>query len=360
VLLNELFVKPAQFPTSIRSAGWAWRPAAAGLVVCALNLGATAQTLQSLAIDPDAVTISGVSSGGFVALQFAVAHSATVRGVGIIAAGPYACAQIHPLWVSDVCLHGRPIGRESVAAVTAAAAAGSIDAPSNLERIRAWVLAEGADPIIGLDVSEAARDFLSAYAGDKVKFMVLGGAGHSMPTVDHGGRCGITGGTYLNACGFDAASNMLEYLYEQAPEEPDAGGELRPFEQTEFVPGWRRLLGNDSLAKLGYVYVPRSCRHGGCRLHVALHGCRQGATASSQEFVRYAGYNAWATRHSAVILYPQVAPVRVAWYNPWLELNPEGCWDWWGYSGADFAVRSGVQIQAVAAMIERLEGPVDQ
>ncbi len=359
MLLNALFVKPPQFLTSTRSAGWAWRPAVASLVVCALNAGAAAQTLQPLATDPDAVTISGVSSGGFVALQFAVAHSATVRGVGIVAAGPYACGQIHPLWVSDICLHGHPTGAESVAAVKVAAAAGSIDAPSNLERIRAWVLADGADPIIGSDVTEAARDFLSAFAADKVKFTVLNGAGHSMPTVDHGGRCGSTGGTYLNACGFDAASHMLEYLYPQAPEEPDAGGELRSFEQAEFVPGWRRWLGNASLAQLGYVYIPRPCRHGGCRLHVALHGCRQGATRSSQEFVRYAGYNAWATRHAAVILYPQVAPVGFAWYTPWLELNPEGCWDWWGYTGADFAVRSGVQIQAIAGMIERLEGPVD-
>jgi poly(3-hydroxybutyrate) depolymerase len=360
MLLNELFVKMAQFPTSIRSTGRAWRPAATSLVVCVLNAAAGAQTLPSLAIDPQGVTVSGVSSGGFMAVQFAVAHSAMVRGVGVIAAGPYACAQIHPLWVSDVCLHGRPDPRESVAAAAAAASLGSIDAPSQLERIRAWVLADGTDPVVGPDVVEAARDFLGAYAGDKVKFMVLSGAGHSMPTVDHGGRCSETGGTYLNACGFDAASQMLDYLYPQAAEEPDAGGELRSFEQAEFIPGWRRLLGNDSLAKLGYLYVPRPCRRGGCRLHVALHGCRQGATGSNQEFVRYAGYNPWATRHPAVILYPQIATTRFTWYTPWLELNPEGCWDWWGYSGADYAVRSGVQIAAIAAMIERLQQPVGE
>jgi hypothetical protein len=56
--------------------------------------------------------------------------------------------------------------------------------------------------------------------------------------------------------------------------------------------------------------------------------------------------------------FPQVEARRFAWYAPWRPLNPEGCWDWWGYSGADYAVRSGVQIQAIAAMIERLEGPI--
>ena len=45
---------------------------------------------------------------------------------------------------------------------------------------------------------------------------------------------------------------------------------------------------------------------------------------------------------------------------PGLPLNPEGCWDWWGYSGADYTVRSGVQIQAIAAMIGRLEQPIDR
>jgi len=323
-----------------------------------LSAAASGQGLESLAVEPDSVTISGVSSGGFMALQFAVAHSAMVRGVGVIAAGPYACAQAHPVWASDVCLRGHPGTRDSIDAVEAAASLGAIDAPANLQRMRAWVLAEGADPVVEPGVVEATRDFLSHYADGGVQFQVLKGAGHSMPTLDHGGRCGGTGGSYLNACGFDAASQMLDFLYPQAQEEPDAGGKLVSFDQVEFVPEWRRVLGNDSLARLGYLYVPRRCRHGGCRLHVALHGCRQAATASNQDFARYAGYNAWATRHAAVILYPQVGPTDYAWYAPWLPLNPEGCWDWWGYSGADYAVRSGVQIKAIAAMIERLQEPV--
>lgn len=325
-----------------------------------LNAAAGAQTLEALAIDPAGITISGVSSGGFMALQFAVAHSSIVRGVGVIAGGPYFCARLDPTRVLRDCLSGRPDWRESVSAVDQAAALGAIDAPSHLERIRGWVLAEGADPVVALPVVEAVRDFLRRYAGDRVRFQVLSGAGHSMPTLDHGGPCGQTGSSFLNACGFDAAGQMLDYLVPQATaESAAAAGDLIRFDQSPFVSGWRRLLGNASLGGVGYLFVPEKCRRGGCRLHVALHGCEQGATESKQEFVRFAGYNAWARSHSTVILYPQVVPTGAAWYAPWLALNPEGCWDWWGYSGADYAVRSGVQIQAIEAMIERLEQPLE-
>jgi len=49
------------------------------------------------------------------------------------------------------------------------------------------------------------------------------------------------------------------------------------------------------------------------------------------------------------VLYPQAA----ASYSPFL-FNPRGCWDWWGYSGAEYATREGAQIRAVKAMLERL------
>ena len=38
-------------------------------------------------------SISGISSGAFMAVQFATAWSDIVKGVGIIAGGPYCCAQ---------------------------------------------------------------------------------------------------------------------------------------------------------------------------------------------------------------------------------------------------------------------------
>ena len=36
--------------------------------------------------------------------------------------------------------------------------------------------------------------------------------------------------------------------------------------------------------------------------------------------------------------------------------NPDGCWDWFAYTGWDFATRSGAQIATIAKMIARLSG----
>jgi len=47
------------------------------------------------------------------------------------------------------------------------------------------------------------------------------------------------------------------------------------------------------------------------------------------------------------VLFPQVEPS----FQP---LNPNGCWDWWGYTGLDYATKSGTQIRAVKAMLDRL------
>lgn len=34
-----------------------------------------------------------------------------------------------------------------------------------------------------------------------------------------------------------------------------------------------------------------------------------------------------------------------------LPLNPMGCWDWWGYEGTGYAVKSAPEIAAVRAMV---------
>jgi poly(3-hydroxybutyrate) depolymerase len=104
-----------------------------------------------------------------------------------------------------------------------------------------------------------------------------------------------------------------------------------------------------SMAAEGFVYVPRACDTQSCRVHVAFHGCRQGVEAVGERFVREAGYNRWADTNRLIVLYPQA----VARYWWWIY-NPNGCWDWWGYTGQAYATKEGDQIRAVMAMVERL------
>ena len=41
----------------------------------------------------DATSVSGLSAGAYMAGQFQIAHSSIVRGAGIVAGGPYGCAE---------------------------------------------------------------------------------------------------------------------------------------------------------------------------------------------------------------------------------------------------------------------------
>jgi hypothetical protein len=57
----------------------------------------TGQKLPTLPhMDRTAVTVSGLSSGGFFAHQFHVAFSSLVKGAGILAGGPYGCVAAIP------------------------------------------------------------------------------------------------------------------------------------------------------------------------------------------------------------------------------------------------------------------------
>ncbi|NJM35291.1 MAG: hypothetical protein HC850_11920 [Rhodomicrobium sp.] len=49
-----------------------------------------------------------------------------------------------------------------------------------------------------------------------------------------------------------------------------------------------------------------------------------------------------------MLLFPQVEPTT---------LNPNGCWDWWGYTGPQFLERDAPQMVAVKRMLDRLTSP---
>ena len=59
----------------------------------ALGKAIGAAPLPALHAEAQGITVSGVSSGGYMAVQMHVAHSATVTGAGVIAGAPYYCAQ---------------------------------------------------------------------------------------------------------------------------------------------------------------------------------------------------------------------------------------------------------------------------
>ena len=103
------------------------------------------------------------------------------------------------------------------------------------------------------------------------------------------------------------------------------------------------------MADTGYLYVPRSCAAAGarCRVHVALHGCMQATESVDKQFYTETGYNNWSDRNNILVLYPQLNKSTI-------PFNPQGCWDWWGYTGRNYAFKSSSQMKAITLMVKRL------
>ena len=82
-----------------------------------------------------------------------------------------------------------------------------------------------------------------------------------------------------------------------------------------------------------------------CALHLVLHGCAQSAVSVGTDFIEQSGYLPWAETNDIVLAFPQVVP------GP---LNPYACWDWWGYTGAEYRWRNGKQMVVVTDWINNL------
>ena len=59
-----------------------------------------------------------------------------------------------------------------------------------------------------------------------------------------------------------------------------------------------------------------------------------------------AGFNRWADAYDVAVLYPQTRSGVAA--------NPKACWDWFGYTGADYATRNGLQLRWLVATVTEL------
>lgn len=297
------------------------------------------------------VTVSGLSSGGYVAVQFHVAHSAIVKGAGAVAGGPYYCAQ-GSLWTAYYnCM--KPGGFTPLPSVDALrveterlAKDGRIDPTAQLTSARAWLFSGSKDETVTGPVVEALQAFYSSYKAATVLVRDKA-AGHAMVTLDFGtAECAASRPPFINDCDYDAAGALLEHLLGAlSPPAAAPAGRLEPFDQRPF--GGHAISMDDD----GYVYIPKACETQRCRVHVAFHGCRQGRGAIGDQFARGAGYNRWADTNRIVVLYPQAI---ARW---WWTYNPNGCWDWWGYTGAQYHTKDGAQIRAVKAMLERLSEP---
>ncbi|HET9024389.1 MAG TPA: depolymerase, partial [Burkholderiaceae bacterium] len=130
---------------------------------CAALPAAAADRVPRLHALTDTWTVSGLSSGGYMASQIAVAHSRSVRGVGIFAGGPYYCVGIDLRRAEGECMKGVPDPAAARREAERLASLRLIDPVENLKSTRAWVLAGAVDAVVAESVVRATAQFFAAF-----------------------------------------------------------------------------------------------------------------------------------------------------------------------------------------------------
>ncbi|MES2951251.1 MAG: hypothetical protein V4858_22180, partial [Pseudomonadota bacterium] len=74
--------------------GRSWTGCALALLL-ASGLAQAADDLPALNAMALRTSVSGLSSGAFMSVQYGTAYSASVMGVGVVAGGPYNCAYVN-------------------------------------------------------------------------------------------------------------------------------------------------------------------------------------------------------------------------------------------------------------------------
>jgi poly(3-hydroxybutyrate) depolymerase len=333
------------------------RHAAARIVVavliglCSVSASGVVVNLPKYNVSVNQVSVSGLSSGGYMAVQMHFAYSTTVRkGAGVIAGGPLYCSESNVLIAQGPCMDG----------------AGSRELPRLLSLIHAWSVNHYIDPtsamaasrvyLLSGTIDSAVRppvmnDLRTMYA----QFLPAANIAykndlrieHGIPTDFFGKRdCTVKAPPFIYNCSFDAAGAILNWIYGslRAKNTGRLSGVVIQFDQAVFWGNFNPAT--HGMAESGFAYVPAGCAAGhACRLHIAFHGCEQNAESVGDAFYRNAGYNRWADTNNIIVLYPQAARTAA---------NRYGCWDWWGYDDLNFPAKSGGQMVAIKTMIDRI------
>lgn len=311
--------------------------------------------LATYNIDPAKVFVAGISSGGFFGVQMHVAHASTFKGAAIYAGGVYYCAQ------DSVAVALAACGGEGLYAPTLAASEAyldlqssraTIDPEQHLRNQPVYLWSGTKDTIVNpAEMNDLRAEYL--HYGAAVTYDNGFPAAHGWESPDGELACGTQASPYMIRCTAVAASYDSERTWLTmflGRLKPRNGGALRGrlirFDQTEFG-----AAASNSMDTNGYLFVPKDCAAGArCALVLAFHGCLQTQADIGTKFIAQSGIDAWADSNGVIVLYPYAVKSSVQ------PLNPNGCWDWWGYDDPRYALKDGTQVSIVYRMIERVTG----
>lgn len=328
----------------------------------------SARPLPALGAKVDETSVSGISSGAYMAGQFQMAHAKRVVGAAIIAGGPYGCSEsifantmpgtgtailnlskaVNGCMLNLLGIWGVSDPEDLAKKAEERAAKGEIDPIADVVRDRIYLFTGTSDRTVAPAIVRHASEFYEKLGVPKANIDLVSDlpAGHAFVTDDEGSACSVSSEPYVVNCGYDQAGALLKFIYgDLRPRATTLSGNFFDFDQRPFVSDDNSA----ELAETGVVYVPKSCTETpGCRVHIAFHGCAQNREAVGDTFIKESGFARWADTNRFIVLFPQVADSAA---------NPQGCWDWWGYTGPQYLTRDAPQIAAVNRMLDALQAP---
>jgi len=336
---------------------WMREVAAATVVVLASSGAAAAVALPKLNVDTSNITVSGLSAGAFMANQLGYAYSGTFKGVGMFAGGPYMCAG-HSNYTA--CMYNATISSSMLSTMQSDInnwSGSLIDAKANVAGQKIFMFVGTSDYTVGPNPMNGAQTQYqnNGVTASNLQYLQRANTAHTFPTDFDGtgdNACGSTASPYVSNCGYDGAKAVLSMFYGTlaARNDAPAAANYIEFDQTAFTT-------NPGLSATGWVYVPANCAAGAqCRLHVALHGCQQNYATIGDKFIKNTGYTRWADTNGIIVLFPQ-AKVDNTSHSTAASgslSNPNGCFDWIGWYGSNFAQKAGTQLAAIKAMVDQV------
>jgi len=316
----------------------------------------TADTkLAAYNVNINDTSVSGLSAGGYMAVQMHMAYSDIMRGSAVFAGGPFHCAQGSMTTALTTCMTALPFGpnvNKCIQDTTSDETKGLVANTKNLANQTVYMYSGTMDSTVKPAVMQALYQYYTHWLPkDRVHFEKTIMSAHTQPTDDpkNTNPCFLSAPPYLSNCHYDGAGKALETIYGKLKPRNDGAptGEMIKFDQSEFCP-------NPALHSMdsgGYAYVPANCSKGErCTLHIALHGCVQYFGKVGDAYITRAGYNKWADTNNFIVLYPQTVASTL------IPMNPNGCWDWWGYLGnpTTYDTNRGPQMMAIREMITRV------
>ncbi|MBL8510669.1 MAG: hypothetical protein JNM52_03395, partial [Betaproteobacteria bacterium] len=134
-------------------------------LACMATFAFAAPPLPALNIDKPQTTVSGVSSGGYMAVQLHVAYSARFRkGVAAITGGPFNCAENSVLTALTRCFGKAPIPVADLIATTDKwAKEGLIDPTTNLGASKVYLFSGAKDSVVLEGTTAALQAYYERY-----------------------------------------------------------------------------------------------------------------------------------------------------------------------------------------------------